>query len=59
MSIASCLERNEASGVMADPFAEPVRGVRFEDCYWYTTMEVPGHGVVQGDWDLRDFFDAN
>lgn len=59
MSIAPCLARREAIDESAGPFAEPVRGVRFEDCYWYTTMEVPGHGVVQGDWDLRDFFDAN
>lgn len=39
-------------------YAQPVRGLRFEECYWYTTMEVPGHGVVKGGWDLREYFDA-
>jgi SAM-dependent methyltransferase len=23
------------------------------DCYFYHTMDVPGHGVVAGEWDLR------
>lgn len=23
------------------------------DCYFYHTMEIPGHGVVDGFWDLR------
>lgn len=27
--------------------------IRFPDCYFYHTTEVPGHGVVQGQWDLR------
>src|SRR5262249_27999058 len=22
-------------------------------CQFYHTMEIPGHGVVQGEWDLR------
>lgn len=25
----------------------------FEDCHFYHTMDVPGHGVVRGEWDLR------
>jgi SAM-dependent methyltransferase len=33
-------------------FATP-RNVRFEDCEFYHTVEVPGHGVVHGQWDLR------
>lgn len=24
-----------------------------EDCYFYHVMEIPGHGLVGGDWDLR------
>jgi len=24
------------------------------DCYFYHTTEIPGHGVVKGDWDLRE-----
>ena len=24
-----------------------------EDCYFYHVMEIPGHGMVGGDWDLR------
>lgn len=32
----------------------PVRHVaRVEECYFYHTMDIPGIGVVQGQWDLR------
>lgn len=31
-----------------------VRNVdRVEDCYFYHTMDVPGFGTVNGEWDLR------
>ena len=23
------------------------------DCYFYHTMDLPGHGTVTGEWDLR------
>lgn len=28
-----------------------------EDCYFYHTMEIPGLGEVEGQWDLRKGFD--
>lgn len=28
-----------------------------DDCYFYHTMELPGFGVVKGQWDLRGKFD--
>lgn len=35
-------------------FAEPVKVADIGDCYFYHTMELPGHGVIEGrDWDLR------
>ncbi|NDZ14503.1 hypothetical protein C7T35_18165 [Variovorax sp. WS11] len=34
--------------------ANPRLGLRLADCHFYHTMEVPGHGIVQGDWDLRN-----
>ena len=35
-------------------FAVPLRVNDIADCYFYHTMELPGHGVIQGrDWDLR------
>lgn len=24
-----------------------------DDCLWYHTMEIPGYGLVEGQWDLR------
>lgn len=24
-----------------------------DDCYFYHSMDIPGHGTVRGDWDLR------
>jgi O-methyltransferase len=35
-------------------FATPRNVEDVVDCYFYHTMELPGHGVIQGrDWDLR------
>jgi SAM-dependent methyltransferase len=34
-------------------YAPPRRVERAEDCYFYHAMEIPGHGAVGGDWDLR------
>ena len=34
-------------------YATPRRVARVEDCRFYHSMEIPGHGVVSGDWDLR------
>ena len=28
-------------------------GIRAEDCYFYHTCEIPGFGLVTGEWDLR------
>jgi O-methyltransferase len=34
-------------------FAPPRLGLTLDDCHFYHTMEIPGHGLVEGDWDLR------
>ncbi len=34
-------------------FAEPLKVDDVADCYFYHTMELPGHGVINGEWDLR------
>jgi SAM-dependent methyltransferase len=35
-------------------FATPLKVEDVADCYFYHTMEIPGHGVIEGrDWDLR------
>lgn len=36
------------------PYAAPRAVARIEDCWFYHTMEVPGHGLVEGPWDLRE-----
>jgi SAM-dependent methyltransferase len=35
-------------------YAEPRTVTDLGACYFYHTMEVPDHGVVEGEWDLRD-----
>lgn len=35
-------------------FAAPRDVTDVRDCYFYHTLELPGHGLVQGPWDLRD-----
>ena len=42
-----------AAEAPATVFAPERRGLRVEDCYWYHSMDVPGHGQVVGQWDLR------
>ncbi len=34
-------------------WAEPRDVARIEDCYFYHTMDIPNHGTVHGEWDLR------
>ncbi len=34
-------------------FAAPRIGLSISDCHFYHTMEVPGHGLIEGVWDLR------
>ena len=34
-------------------FSEPLKVKNVADCYFYHTIELPGHGVIGGDWDLR------
>jgi hypothetical protein len=34
-------------------FAVAQRVEDVADCYFYHTVELPGYGVINGDWDLR------
>lgn len=34
-------------------YAEPLVITDVRDCGFYHTMEIPGHGLVEGPWDLR------
>ena len=38
-------------------YATPRRGVALKDCWFYHTLDLPGHGTVAGLWDLRDGMD--
>lgn len=35
------------------PYAVPREVASLDECYFYHTMDVPGHGTVKGEWDLR------
>ncbi len=35
-------------------FADPRKVEDAGTCYFYHTLDLPGHGVVRGDWDLRE-----
>jgi len=39
-------------------YVEPREVANASDCNFYHTMELPGAGLVQGAWDLRDTIDA-
>src|SRR5436305_12646349 len=34
-------------------FAAPLKVEGPAGCHFYHTMEVPGHGIMNGEWDLR------
>lgn len=34
-------------------WAEPRNITNISDCYFYHTMDIPNHGTVHGEWDLR------
>lgn len=34
-------------------YAEPRNVTDLDDCYFYHTTDVPGYGVIEGEWDLR------
>ena len=34
-------------------FAVPLKVEDVADCHFYHTMEVPGDGLMNGEWDLR------
>lgn len=43
-----------ASAAVADGvYAMPLTVSNVDDCYFYHTMDIPGHGTVHGEWDLR------
>src|SRR5205085_2664900 len=39
-------------------FAAPRRVESPDECFFYHTMELPGVGLVRGQWDLRGRFDG-
>ena len=39
------------------PYAVPPPDPPIEDCYFYHSMEIPGHGAVDGGFDLRGHAD--
>ncbi len=45
-------------GVAKPPYAAPIAVASPSECYYYHTMDVPGHGLVEGEWDLRGGVDA-
>jgi O-methyltransferase len=40
------------------PYAIPRGGLQIGDCLFYHTMDIPGHAVVKGEWDLRGRLDS-
>ncbi len=38
-------------------YAEPIKAGSLEHCHFYHTMDLPGHGTVDGEWDLRGSVD--
>lgn len=41
----------------ADPYAHARSIKSLDECYFYHTMDVPGYGTINGEWDLRGSID--
>ena len=39
-------------------YAEHRTITSLDDCYFYHTIDIPGYGLVSGEWDLRNGLDA-
>lgn len=37
-----------------DIYVKPKKVNNLRDCYFYHTMDVPGYGCINGEWDLRE-----
>ena len=48
---------SSAANLDAHPYTEPRDISSLDECYFYHTMDVPGHGTVKGEWDLRGVLD--
>ncbi|MHA6718836.1 class I SAM-dependent methyltransferase [Sphingomonas sp. RS6] len=42
---------------LSSPYAHPRTVKSIDDCYFYHTMDIPGHETVEGEWDLRGLVD--
>jgi SAM-dependent methyltransferase len=49
----SSSEKTDQSRAVRDVYAPPRNVTDLADCAFYHTMEIPGHGVIEGPWDLR------
>jgi hypothetical protein len=54
-AVTATVEPGLASSAVTDEdlYATPPADVDAADCIFYHRMEIPGHGVVGGQWDLR------
>src|SRR5262245_3131908 len=48
-----CTTRCREERMSESIWAEPRHVASVEDCYFYHTMDIPGHGLGHGEWDLR------
>jgi SAM-dependent methyltransferase len=44
---------NERGRLAGSVYAEPRVVSRIDDCFFYHSMDLPQHGLVAGEWDLR------
>ncbi|KQM18268.1 class I SAM-dependent methyltransferase [Novosphingobium sp. Leaf2] len=47
----------DQTSTIASPYAAPCKIASLDECYFYHTMDIPAHGTVQGEWDLRGLID--
>jgi hypothetical protein len=44
---------NERGRLAGSVYSEPRVVSRIDDCFFYHSMDLPQHGLVAGEWDLR------
>ena len=43
---------------MAEIYAPSRTITEISDCYFYHTIDLPGHGIIKDEWDLRTGLDS-
>ena len=57
LNLKKLFKRFSGKGHQNQLYEQPWKINSIDECNFYHTTEIPGHGLVDGQWDLRDRYD--